>query len=240
VSNLRVGLLVEKVNTISLSHASDGATKATWPQHDIDDELCWRCHCRDDLTTIRCWCRVILEISLPRWLDRSATEMSLTVALWRRALWNGLFRAGEGSSLMKKHYSKWFISHQSSLLARANKETNIKIRKRKKSSMFSCSRRTRTDRPARWQQSWQMKLIQIVPLAPEPELFLSLVDDTPDSETGPAGSHAKWAAAKLCHSCIQRRLRIWMLACVRLGDRSSRKPRQPHGEHQQLWFMTLI
>jgi hypothetical protein len=24
------------------SHASDGAARATWPQHDIDVESCWR------------------------------------------------------------------------------------------------------------------------------------------------------------------------------------------------------
>jgi hypothetical protein len=27
--------------TVLSSHAGDGATKVTWPQHDVDVESCW-------------------------------------------------------------------------------------------------------------------------------------------------------------------------------------------------------
>jgi hypothetical protein len=46
---LRVGLLVGEVNVKPLSHDENGATKATWPQHDVDIESRWRWRCRGDV-----------------------------------------------------------------------------------------------------------------------------------------------------------------------------------------------
>jgi hypothetical protein len=36
------------------SHASEGTTGMTWPQRDVDIELCWRQYYYDDIATQGC------------------------------------------------------------------------------------------------------------------------------------------------------------------------------------------
>jgi hypothetical protein len=47
--------------TVLPSHPGNDTTKATWPQHDVDAESCWRW-----------WCRVMLAMTLPRRLGHGA------------------------------------------------------------------------------------------------------------------------------------------------------------------------
>jgi hypothetical protein len=64
--------------TVLLSHAGNGATKATWPRHDVDAESYWQQCYWGNLATTRCRCRVMLVTMLPRHADDSATTRGCT------------------------------------------------------------------------------------------------------------------------------------------------------------------
>jgi hypothetical protein len=64
--------------TVLLSHAGNGAIKATWPRHDVDVESnCQQC-CWGKLATTWCRCRVMLATMLPRHADDSAATRGCT------------------------------------------------------------------------------------------------------------------------------------------------------------------
>jgi hypothetical protein len=62
-------------DTISVpSHASDDAVEATWPHRDVSIESCWRWCRLGNMATAWCLCRVMLAMTLPRWLGRGAVD----------------------------------------------------------------------------------------------------------------------------------------------------------------------
>jgi hypothetical protein len=66
--------------TMLPSHDSDGATEATWSQHDVEAESCWRQCCRGDLAAARYRCRLMPVSMLPSHDGDGAAEATWS---WR-------------------------------------------------------------------------------------------------------------------------------------------------------------